>query len=39
MNQIETAMQGIIQRKIKEAQANYYAEKVQRKDWVLNHIG
>ena len=32
-------MQYIVQRRVKEAHSNYYAEKVQRKDWVLNHIG
>lgn len=39
MKQIETSMQTIVHKKIKEAHTNYYTEKVQRKDWVLNHIG
>lgn len=39
MKQIEINMQNIVQRRVKEAHSNYYAEKVQRKDWVLNHIG
>jgi hydrogenase maturation factor len=39
MKQIESDMQKIIVRKIKEAFANYYVENVQRKDWVLSHIG
>ena len=32
-------MQNILAKRIKEAQSNYYSEKVERKEWVLNHIG
>jgi Dynein heavy chain, N-terminal region 2 len=39
MGQIETSMQGILTRKVKEGHIAYYDNKVQRKDWVLNHIG
>lgn len=39
MKNIETNMLTVVQRRIKEAHANYYAERVQRKDWVLAHIG
>jgi hypothetical protein len=39
MKQIETNMQSSLVRKIKDSYANYYANKVQRKDWVLSHIG
>ena len=39
MNQIESSMQAILMRKIKEAFGNYYDPKVSRKEWVLSHIG
>lgn len=39
MNQIESSMQSILLRKIKEAHINYYDAKVSRKEWVLGHIG
>jgi hypothetical protein len=39
MNQIESSMQSILVRKIKEAHINYYDAKVSRKEWVLGHIG
>lgn len=39
MKQIEGSMQTVIARRIKEAFTNYYTDKVQRKDWVLAHIG
>ena len=39
MKQIEGAMQTVIARRIKEAHTNYYTEKIQRKEWVLAHIG
>ena len=32
-------MQGILTRRIKEAHVAYYDAKVNRKDWVLSHIG
>jgi hydrogenase maturation factor len=39
MGQIENSMQVILARRIKEAHVSYYDAKVNRKDWVLNHIG
>lgn len=39
MNAVESAMKQSIQKKIKEAQSNYYYGNIERKEWVLNHIG
>jgi dynein heavy chain, axonemal len=39
MGSIQESMITIVQRKVKEAHQDYYDAKVQRKDWVLSHIG
>lgn len=39
MKQIETNMQLCLVKKMKDAYSNYNTDKVQRKDWVLSHIG
>lgn len=39
LKQVETTMQVAVQRRVKEAHHHFYQEKVQRKDWVLMHIG
>jgi dynein heavy chain len=39
LKQVESNMQFVVARRVKEAHNHFYQEKVQRRDWVLAHIG